>query len=416
MAVRRMIARGCQALAMFGVVIGAGPGTGSGAGPAAVLGTIGVAHAAPLVSPPVAHYGPKGHPPGGGRLGPNLGPHLDVAPSFKYLYVDTFETFSMLGTGGGATLVQGDPAVGVDDYHSLGEIAVISDRDDIVEIGWTVDLGLNGDLEPHLFSFHWVRGEPTCYNACGWIQVSPDKAPGMRLVPGEAHRFEIRGFNGDWWLFYDGEALGYYPTSIWSETYKLAEEIQWFGEVAAATVTPCTQMGNSKVGSDAAAATFTDLHIFDQYGNMTAAAVEQPTVTDPTLYDIGQLTPTSFGFGGPGAASGCCTPASCTAMSAECGTLADPMCPGHTLACGDCGGGLVCSDTHACPGGIGPRDDGQAFDAPPIAVAPDGAPIGTSSGGCCDTGRAGTGGAGTLGLAGLVALAIRVRRRRFPRP
>src|SRR5204863_2851819 len=113
--------------------------------------------------------------------------------------------------GLGATIVQADPALGAGDYHSLAEIAVESaDAKQIVEIGWTVDAGVNGDLQPHVFSYHWVDGQTTCYNGCGWVQVSTTKQPGMRVAPGEPHVYEIKLMNGDWWLFYDGEGLGYY--------------------------------------------------------------------------------------------------------------------------------------------------------------------------------------------------------------
>jgi hypothetical protein len=47
------------------------------------------------------------------------------------------------------------------------------------------------------------------------VQVSPTKRPGTRIIPGEAHRYEIKLVHGDWWLFYDGEGMGYYPQSLW---------------------------------------------------------------------------------------------------------------------------------------------------------------------------------------------------------
>lgn len=43
----------------------------------------------------------------------------------------------------------------------------------IVEVGWTVDRELNGDAQPHLFVYHWVDGQATCYNGCGFVQYSP---------------------------------------------------------------------------------------------------------------------------------------------------------------------------------------------------------------------------------------------------
>src|SRR5882757_6029326 len=142
------------------------------------------AHAAPprgpIASPP-ARFAAKGAPP---AHGPAARARM-ATPSddeVDFLYVDTFQFATGL-TGAGATIFQADPALGTTDFHSLGEIAVeSSDGLQIVEIGWNVDEGVNGDLQPHLFAFHWIDGVPTCYNACGWVQVSPTKMPGMRLA------------------------------------------------------------------------------------------------------------------------------------------------------------------------------------------------------------------------------------------
>lgn len=364
---------------------------------------LGVAAAAALASAaqaspgellqPVARYAPKGFP--GMR---RSAAQLDAT---EYLYVAVRQNPADHTAGAGATLLQADPALGAADFHSLAEIAVeTADNQQIVEIGWTIDRAVNGDLQPHLFSFHWVDGKATCYNACGFVQVSPDKMPGMRVVPGEAHRYEIKLVNRDWWLFYDGEAMGYYPQSEWSKTgFTKATLVQWFGEVAAATTAPCTQMGNGKLGGDAASAAFDDLHLFDPDGATAAAAGTPGTVTSAALYDIGRATPTSFGFGGPGAASGCCTPSTCQAQRAECGDVADPVCAGNTLSCGSCGGD-VCSPDHTCPSGVGPRDIGEQFDAPPVD---------RTGGGCCDAGARGP---GALVLGALVALVVRRRKQR----
>jgi uncharacterized protein (TIGR03382 family) len=300
--------------------------------------------------------------------------------------------------GAGATILQADPALGVADFHSLAEIAVESgDGQQIVELGWTIDLQVNGDLQPHVFAFHWIDGKDTCYNACGFVQVSPDKGPGMRIVPGEAHRYEIKLVNGDWWLLYDGEAMGYYPKSEWKSGFTKATLVQWFGEIAAASTSPCTQMGNGKLGSDAASAAFTDIHVFDADGTSATAAVTLSTVTNEMLYGAGRVTPASFGFGGPGAATGCCTPSTCQATQAECGAIADPVCAGNTLMCGACAA-EVCTADHKCPSGVGPRDTGEQFDTPIADRA---------GGGCCDAGASGP---GALALGALVALVIRRRK------
>ena len=342
----------------------------------------------PSIPMPVARYAPKGRPPA--RNG------LATFGDTEYLYVGVRQAAGTHTAGAGATILQADPAVGISDFHSLAEIAVeSSDGAQIVEVGWTIDAGVNGDLQPHVFVYHWVNGGQTCYNACGYIQVSPTKFPGMRVVPGEAHRYEIRLIGGDWWILYDGEAMGYFPQSLWNGNFQQSQVVQWFGEVAAAVSVPCTQMGTGKLGADAAAASYRDLHLIDPDGATAQAAAQPGTVTDAALYNLGQAEPTAFGFGGPGAATGCCTPSTCLAEQAECGAIADPACAGHTLECGTC---AACTADHKCPSGIGPRDDGEQFDAPIT---------GHAGGGCCDAGASGT---GTAALAALVALAVRRRR------
>jgi len=328
-----------------------------------------------------------GQPTGGSR----------VFAGTEYLYVATLQTIAPRTAGvagAGAMLIQADPALGIGDAHSLAEIAVQSaDEQQIVEIGWTIDPGVNGDLQPHLFSFHWVDGEPTCYNACGWVQVSPHKHPGMRVTPGEPHRYEIKLVNDDWWLFYDGEGMGYYPQSRWSGRYKAVGLAQWFGEVAAGVPSPCTQMGNGKLGAAAGATSFDDLHLFDPGGATAPAMATKGALTKAAFYDLGSMTPTSFAFGGPGAVTGCCTPSTCLDAKAECGPITDPVCAGNLLACGTCSGTDVCTADHKCPAGVGPRDDGDAFDTP----------IDRGSGGCCD---AGPSGAGSVLLDALVLLVV----------
>jgi len=83
-------------------------------------------------------------------------------------------------------------------------------------------------------------------------------------------------------------------------------------------------------------------------------------VTNPAYYNIGQTTPTSFGFGGPGARLGCCTPETCLDLSAECGQVPDRC--GSLRPCGVCGAGDRCTPSFACevapPSDSGPIDDG----------------------------------------------------------
>ncbi|WP_344660436.1 neprosin family prolyl endopeptidase [Catenulispora subtropica] len=183
--------------------------------------------------------------------------------------------------------------------HSLQEIALQNTaRTSTVEIGWTVDPELNGDARPHLFVYHWVDGQESCYNGCGFVQVSSVVRPGMALPPNIAATFAIRNVGGDWWVFFAGLPVGYFPGSLWDGTYKSAQLVSVFGEVAENTADSpsCTQMGDGRFGSSGGASWIRDYRI--------AGTSDKPqltvTATSPDRYDFGGVTPTSFRLGGPG--------------------------------------------------------------------------------------------------------------------
>jgi hypothetical protein len=183
--------------------------------------------------------------------------------------------------------------------HSLQEIALQNTaRTSTVEIGWTVDPELNGDTRPHLFVYHWVDGQESCYNGCGFVQVSPWFQPGMALPADQAARFAIRNLGGDWWVFYQDQPVGYFPGSLWGGSYKSAQVVSVFGEVAenAADSPSCTQMGDGRFGSAGGSSWIRDYRVY--------GSTDQPrltvSATSPSHYDFGAVTPTSFRLGGPG--------------------------------------------------------------------------------------------------------------------
>ncbi len=337
---------------------------------------------APLAQP-VGVHAPKGFP------------DRDVAHhAATFLYAGYFQQSLGANAGAGAKMLQANPALAAADAHTLGEIGVQSaDNRQIVEIGWHVDVLVNHDAQPRLFVFHWVDGQPTCYNGCGFVETSTTHKPGMRVTPGEIADYAIELRGTDWWLAYQGVDLGYFPGSLWPSGFTVADHVQWFGEVAAEGSEPCTEMGTGAKGSDAAAAKMTDLYLIRPGGMREPANAIVGTVTNTALYDIGQLTPTSFAFGGPGAPFGCCTPSTCTAQAALCGSVPEPLC-GGTLPCGSCGLTEICGPDFMCAA------------APPHPDATD--PV--DGGGCCGAGRD----VSSL-LPAVVALFALRRRRLSPR-
>jgi hypothetical protein len=155
--------------------------------------------------------------------------------------------------GAYGTMYIGKPTLESKEYHSLAEVAVQSkDEKQIVEIGWHVDYKVNKDYDPHLFVYRWVNRETSCYNGCGFVQVSKNIKPGDTLVNGVAKKFGIQFFDNKWWVAYDSEWVGYYPETIWTDrgiTFNRSGYIQVFGEIAGTDDLTCTQMGTGKLPS-----------------------------------------------------------------------------------------------------------------------------------------------------------------------
>jgi hypothetical protein len=158
------------------------------------------------------------------------------------------------------------PTLANGDFHTLAELAVQSDdTSQTIEVGWTVDRSVNGDDDPHLFVFHWVNNQPTCYNTCGrFVPYKGGVAPGDTLPTGNLKKFGIQHNDGAWWISYDTTFVGYFLDKEWSgqgADFTQGGYFQVFGEVAAASTSPCTQMGSGSPSTDDANAA--------RIGNMT---------------------------------------------------------------------------------------------------------------------------------------------------
>lgn len=197
--------------------------------------------------------------------------------------------------GAFASVVIGKPYLAQGDYHTLAEISVQSaDGQQIVEVGWNVDRTINGDDDPHLFVYHWVDRQGTCYNGCGWRQYSRTTQPGYTLPVGASRLFGIQHANGAWWVAYDTEWIGYFPDDLWNGRYTRSGLQQFFGEVATSTNTPCSQMGNGTGAySDGAAR-------FGSITQINGPAARVSTRQIGGFYDVSQLSDRTFRYGGPG--------------------------------------------------------------------------------------------------------------------
>jgi hypothetical protein len=216
-----------------------------------------------------------------------------ITTAATYFYASSYQFAVADGLFANATVAQ--PALGTDS-HTLFELAAQSaDGQQIVEVGWTVDRGLNGDLNPRLFVFHWVDRIPSCYNGCGFVQYSATIRPGAWLGNG-THSFTIQHYQGNWWIRLNSEWIGYYPDTLWGGRYTRTGLHQWFGEVAANSGSPCADMGNGLFASSLSAASVSGM------SNINGPAVSKSsTVTNASFYSLVSTGSNSMRFGGPGA-------------------------------------------------------------------------------------------------------------------
>ncbi|WP_242625179.1 neprosin family prolyl endopeptidase [Krasilnikovia cinnamomea] len=239
-------------------------------------------------------YAPKGRLPSTGAAPPARSAAAD--PQIHYMYGTGAQTVAVQKAYANFTVAK--PTVAQQDFHSLAELAMMSaDGRQIVEVGWTVDRDVNsGDLNPHLFVYHWKDGQGTCYNGCGFVPYGGGATAGMTLPVGASKQFGIVHSGGAWWIAYDTDWVGSFPDSLWEGRFTVTGKVKFFGEVAAATQRPCTQMGNGLAANDPNAARI--------------GSASYPDSTEPVklvvsatggVYSAVALSDRTFRYGGPGA-------------------------------------------------------------------------------------------------------------------
>ena len=109
-------------------------------------------------------------------------------------------------------------------------------------------------------------------------------------------QFAIEYYQGNWWYSYNGTWFGYLPGSVWSGGFVQSGLVQEFGEIAAGSTQPCTDMGNGALGT-------TPSRRRDRRWLLQRYDDRQPEQhrRRPTLYNSQVTSPNSFGYGGPGA-------------------------------------------------------------------------------------------------------------------
>jgi hypothetical protein len=164
-----------------------------------------------------------------------------------------------------------DPSVAGGDDHSILQTWLQNyDRGThSLEGGWTVDQNLNGDTQPHIFTYYTTNSYSQDGNnlggynrtVTGWVQYSNSVFPGS-LINGisvfDGEQFDVsmkfqlykEPTNGqlNWWVSVQGIWMGYYPASLYDGG--LATSAEWIafgGEVFSSLSDPSLtqdQMGS----------------------------------------------------------------------------------------------------------------------------------------------------------------------------
>ena len=160
-----------------------------------------------------------------------------------------------------------------------------------MEFGWDVDPSLYNDNLPHLFVYHFLNGQPTCYNACGFVPIDNPKGivPGETLAAGVSARYQIlySGASKEWLISYNGNEIGYFPESIWGGKFTKSSDETAFGEVASMSSSePCSQMGDGVFGSNTGSTTVSKFDLIDPRPIATGAEMLFSS-TVSSLYNVG---------------------------------------------------------------------------------------------------------------------------------
>lgn len=156
------------------------------------------------------------------------------------------------------------------DYHSDAMMSVV-DGNTVIEFGWNVDPGVNGDSNPHMFYFLYPPSGPAGYNTGMTLSATtgacaggaPSGTPGQTLTYPALKKFGVQHDgvwpNGRWWFAYDTGWVGCVPDSWWvshgqttpfdgAYTFRNYIEVASSHDISTGSI-PCAQGGNGNKGS-----------------------------------------------------------------------------------------------------------------------------------------------------------------------
>jgi hypothetical protein len=181
------------------------------------------------------------------------------------------------------------------------------------ETGWSESLGQFKDVSPHLFVYSIDCSGNGVYssNEFGgtyWVQSSAVTFPNQALTHNDAfHVYGARMTGNNWWIYYDGQWVGYIPHSRWTYMFPtVITEAQAGGEVMTVNQTTCADMGyNALFGGNPEAAMFSNVWYEYNYNTQSANTDLLSYSSDPSNYATGNWAyPPNHGYafryGGPG--------------------------------------------------------------------------------------------------------------------
>jgi hypothetical protein len=140
-----------------------------------------------------------------------------------------------------------------------------------------------------------------------WVQSSSVVFPNSVLTHNDTfHVYGARMDGNNWWIYYDGQWVGYVPHSAWVELFpSVLTEIQAGGEVATPNLISCADMGYAGLfGTNGSAAMFSDVWYEYNYNKESSSAYMTKYASDPSYYSTGHWDAghpgSEFRYGGPG--------------------------------------------------------------------------------------------------------------------
>lgn len=181
------------------------------------------------------------------------------------------------------------------------------------ETGWSESLGQFKDENPHLFVFAEDCGVTLGYssNEYGgyhWVQSSSVVFPNQVLTHNDTfHVYGARMTGNNWWIYYDGQWVGYIPHSAWSYHFpSVITEAEAGGEVMTTNYSTCADMGYAGLyGGNGGAAMFGNVWYEYNYNTQSANTNLYSWSSDPSYYATGNWSSPpnhgyAFRYGGPG--------------------------------------------------------------------------------------------------------------------